>query len=136
LLVSLFFAQANLQIPKNNPNGIWESTSGTHYQLRLDGAQLSVKLVPGSSPKYVSYEVELTNSKDEINTYLGKGFFVAKMGDNKECRYETKWRLTVVTPDRIVGATSNIIPEPEGCGVKERKDPEDPRAAGLDLRKK
>ena len=61
---------------------------------------------------------------------MARDFFVAKVNESKECRYDTEWQLTVITPDRIVGATTNIVPDPETCGVKDRTQ------TGLDLRKK
>ena len=128
LLLSLITIQ--VQIPKNDPTGVWESTSGTRYELRLAGTQLEVKLVPGTNQRYLSYQVDLKNSDQEVNTYIGTGFFVAKVNETKECKYETEWQLTVITPNRIVGSTTNIIPDPETCGVKERSQ------AALDLRKK
>jgi len=129
LLIS-FLIQASSQIPKNNPNGVWESASGTQYELRLNGEDLSVRLVPGTNARFVSYDVDLKNSKDETNTYVGKGFLVAKVTDDKQCKFEMEWQLTVVTLDRILGATSNIVPDPETCTVKEKTQSQ------LDLKRK
>jgi hypothetical protein len=127
-LLALFLSQAPPQMPKNNPNGVWESVSGTQYEFKLNGSDLSVRMVAGSNPTYVKYEVELKQS-DEVNTYEGKGFFIAKVKD-KECRFETDWRIVVVTPDRIIGAAPQIIPDPDTCGVKERNQVQ------MDLKKK
>jgi hypothetical protein len=129
-LLTALLGQTQTQMPKNNPNGVWESTSGTQYELRLNGTDLMVKLIPGSNPRYSVYEVELKNAKEDVNTYVGKGFFVAKVKEDKECKFDTEWQLTVVTLDRILGATSNIIPDPETCTVKEKN------LIQLDLKKK
>ena len=129
VLLSFLFTQAPAQMPKNNPNGIWESISGTQYEFKLNGSDLSVRLVAGSNPTYVKYEVELKSQTEDVNTYEGKGFFIAKVKE-KECRFETDWRIVVVTPDRIIGAAPQIIPDPDTCGVKERNQIQ------MDLKKK
>ena len=117
------------QIPKNNPNGIWESTSGVQYEIRQSGANLEVKLVPGSNPKYVQYDVTLKN-QDEINSYKGTGTFVAKMEGGKECKFETEWQMVVVSQNRILGTTTGIQADKNTCAVKEKNQ------AQLDLKKK
>ena len=128
-LVSLLTAQ--VQIPKNDPTGIWESTSGTQYALRLTGGDtLTIRLVPGTSTTYTSYEVDLKVSPDEVNTYNGKGFFVAKVKEGKECRFETEWLVIVIQQSRILGNTTNIAPDPETCAVKEKSQ------VGLDMTRK
>ena len=134
--MTFWTGQTPFQMPKNNPDGLWQSTSGTTYELRLSGEDLTVRLVAGSNPRYVSYEVNLKNSKDEVNTYIGKGSFVAKVKEDKECKFETQWQLTVVSLDRILGATSQIVPDPETCAIKEQVNPPDPKSAPLDLKKK
>src|ERR1041385_5008604 len=116
-------------IPKNNPNGTWQSVSGTQFILRLNGPDLTVRLVPGSNPRYVQYEVNLKNDEKEVNTYSGKGFFVAKR-ENKECRFETEWSFIVVSDERIIGRSTNIVPDWDTCTAKETGDAE------LDLKKK
>jgi hypothetical protein len=127
-------------MPKNNPNGIWESTSGTQYQLQLDGTDLKVQLVPGSNAQFVAYEVTLKNSADETNTYVGRGSFTRKdtiNGEVKECKYDTVWQIVVVQSNHIVGATSYLTHETDSCQVKERFDPpNEPKAASLSLTKK
>src|SRR3954452_6405500 len=90
------------QVPKNNATGVWESLSGAKYEIRQNGDSLQVKLVPGSSPKYIQYEVTLKN-QDELNSYKGAGTFVAKMETGKECKFDTEWVMVIVSPDRIVG---------------------------------
>jgi len=72
-----------VQIPKYNPTGIWESETGVEYQILENGADLEVKLVPGSNTKYLQYDVSL-KKQDEINTYRGTGTFTAKMEGGKE----------------------------------------------------
>src|SRR5437588_8682068 len=84
------------QIPKNNATGIWESSSGAKYEIRQNGVNLQVKLVPGSNRKYVQYEVAL-KSQDEVNTYKGTGTFVAKMESGKECKFDTEWEFVIVS---------------------------------------
>src|SRR5213593_3047459 len=105
LALALLVAQ---KVPKNDPNGLWLAESGSQYELHLNGANLQVKLVSGSNPKFLSYEVTLTN-QDEINTYKGTGTFVAKMEGGKECKFETEWLLVVVSPDRILGGATGIL---------------------------
>ena len=119
LALALTFLTA--QIQKNNPNGIWESESGTQYELQLSGPDLKVRLVPGSSQRFIQYEVDLKND-NEVNTYTGKGFFVAKVKDGKECRFETEWRMTVVSNTQIFSVSPTIVPDPETCGVKNKSD--------------
>ena len=117
------------QVPKNNANGIWESTSGSRYEIRQNGQNLQVKLVPGSNPKYMQYEVTLKN-QDEINTYKGTGTFVAKMESGKECKFETEWTLVVVSAERILGDSTNIVADKNTCEIKEKSQGQ------LDLKKK
>ena len=124
LLLPLLVAQ----VPKNNPNGVWEAETGSQFQMRLNGKDLHVNIVPGSNPKFIQYEVDLKN-EDEINTYSGKGFFVAKMEGGKECKFPTEWRFVIVSPERILGISSNIIADSKTCEIKERKQ------AQLDLKK-
>ncbi len=119
ILSLLLFAA--LQMPKNDPTGTWQSASGTGYELHLKGSDLSVTLVPGTSKTYLKYEVNLKNAQ-EANTYVGKGYFVAKLENQKECRYETDWQLIVVSPTQIVGTTTKIVPDPETCEIKEKGD--------------
>jgi hypothetical protein len=125
LVLPLVFAQ----VPKNNPTGIWESGSGSQYEMRLTGKDLHVKIVPGSNPKFIQYEVEMKN-EEEANTYSGNGFFVAKMEGGKECKFPTQWRFIVVSPERILGISSNVIAESKTCQVKEQNQIQ------LDLKKK
>ena len=120
---------ATQQIPKNNPNGIWESESGSQYEFRLSGSDLHVRIVPGSSPKFLRYEVEMKNL-EEVNTYKGTGFFLAKMGSGKECKFDTQWQLVVVSPDRIIGSATNIIADQNTCEIKEKSELQ------LDLKRK
>ncbi len=124
LVLSLLSAQ----VSKNNPNGVWEAETGSQFQMRLNGKDLHVNIVPGSNPKFIQYEVDLKN-EDEINTYSGNGFFVAKMDGGKECKFPTEWRFIIVSPDRILGISSNIIADSKTCEIKERKQ------AQLDLKK-
>ena len=116
------------QVPKNNPNGVWEAETGSQFQMRLNGKDLHVNIVPGSNPKFIQYEVDLKN-EDEINTYSGKGFFVAKMEGGKECKFPTEWRFVIVSPERILGVSSNIIADSKTCEIKEKAQ------AQLDLKK-
>ena len=114
LVLSLLSAQ----VPKNNPNGVWEAETGSQFQMRLSGKDLHVNIVPGSNPKFIQYEVDLKN-EDEINTYSGKGFFVAKMEGGKECKFPTEWRFVIVSPERILGISSNIVADSKTCEIKE-----------------
>ena len=107
------------QIPKNNPNGVWEADTGSQYELRLSGSDLHVKMVSGSNSKFLQYEVDMTNEK-EINTYKGTGFFVAKMEGGKECKLATEWQFVVVSNDRIIGAATAVIADQKTCQVLEK----------------
>ncbi len=124
LVLSLLSAQ----VPKNNPNGVWEAETGSQFQMRLNGKDLHVNIVPGSNPKFVEYEVDLKN-EDEINTYSGKGFFVAKMEGGKECKFPTEWRFVIVSPERILGISSNIVADSKTCEIKQKAQSQ------LDLKK-
>jgi hypothetical protein len=126
ILLSLLLFQ---QMPKNDPNGIWQSTTGTQYKLELTGSDLKVQLVEGTNPTYLKYEVNLKNL-EEVNSYKGTGFFIAKLTNGKECRFETEWEIVVVQQDKIVGATSNIFPDPDTCAVKDKS------VIGIDLSRK
>ena len=116
LILTLLVAQ---KVPRNDPNGTWESSTGSKYELRLNGSNLQVKLVPGSNSKYIIYDVTLKN-QEEINSYKGAGTFVAKMEGGKECKFETEWQLVVVSADRILGATSGVLADKETCAIKEK----------------
>jgi hypothetical protein len=127
LALALLFAQ---KVPKNDPNGMWLADSGSQYELHLNGANLQVRMVPGSNPKFLSYEVTLRN-QEEINTYKGTGTFVAKMeGTGKECKFETEWQVVVVSPDRILGAATGILADKQTCAIREKNQLQ------LDLKKK
>ena len=129
LLVLAFTFLLSQQVPKHDPNGIWEAQTGSQYEMRLAGSDLRVKLVPGSNPKFVQYELDMKN-ESEINTYSGKGFFVAKMETGKECKLSTEWRFVVVSRDRIIGTASNISADGTTCEIQETTQVQ------LDLRRK
>ena len=119
-LVVLALSLLLSQIPKHDPNGIWEAATGSQFDIRLTGSNLHVKLVPGSNPKFLQYEVDMKN-QDEVNTYKGTGSFVAKMESGKECKFETEWQFVVVSPERIIGASTNITADKNTCEIR-RKD--------------
>jgi hypothetical protein len=107
--------------PLNNPNGTWESSSGTRYNLRLSGENIEVRLVEGSNPTYLQFELTLARTKEEVNTYVGKGFFRAKLKSGKECRFDTEWTIVVIGERNIVGnAPRYIEPDPATCTPKEK----------------
>jgi hypothetical protein len=126
LVLPLLLAQ---QPPRNNPNGIWQAETGSQYEMRLTGKDLHVRIVPGSNPKFLQYEVNMKN-EEEANTYSGTGFFVAKMEGGKECRFPTQWRFIVVSADRIIGISSNVAANSKTCEIKEQTQIQ------LDLKKK
>ena len=126
LLLPILFAQ---QTPKNNPNGVWDSETGSQYEIRLTGKDLHVRMVPGSNPKFLQYEVDMKN-EEEANTYSGNGFFVAKMNGGKECKFPTQWRFIVVSADRILGISSNVTADSKTCEIKEQTQTQ------LDLKRK
>ena len=107
-----------LQIPKYNPNGIWSAESGSKYELRLDGSDLHVKIVPGSNSKFLEYTVE-AKVQEAINTYKGSGFFVARMEGGKECKFPTDWHFVVVAPQRIIGTATNVAADQKSCAIIE-----------------
>src|SRR5579885_2762393 len=78
---------------KNDPNGIWQTSAGTKFEIKLIDSNLSVHFVEGSNPAYVKYEVSLKNT-GEVNTYQGGGYFVAKV-EGKECMFDTSWAIVV-----------------------------------------
>jgi hypothetical protein len=128
-LLTILLSQQG-EIPKNDPTGIWVSQVGTQFQLKLTGGTaLSVRLVPAADTRYTVYEVELRMDPQEKNTYAGKGYFVAKVKD-KECRFDTDWKIIVVQKEQIVGESTNIVPDGDTCAVKERS------TAALTLKKK
>jgi len=117
LILTLLLSQ-EVRIPKNNPTGVWSAGTGSQFEMQLSGSDLHVKLVPGSNPKFLQYEVDLMNEK-EVNTYSGKGFFVAKMATGKECKLSTEWRFVIVSIDRIVGTATNVTADAQTCVVQE-----------------
>ena len=117
------------QTPKFDPTGTWEAETGSRFQIHFNGANLEVKLVPGSNQKFVQYNVLMKNDR-EINSYQGSGTFVAKMEGGKECKFDTEWRIAVASPDRIVGVTTNIFADSKTCQIKEKK------VMPLDLKRK
>jgi hypothetical protein len=121
-VLMLFFLSP--QVIKNNPNGVWEAESGTRYSMQLTGLDLKVQIVEGSNPRFLKYEVDLKGSTkpEEANSYVGKGYFVTRFENGKECRFDTEWQLIVLSSDRIMGVTTRIVPDPETCAVKEKTD--------------
>jgi len=117
------------QIPKYNPNGVWQADSGSQYDIRLTGSNIHVQMVAGSNPKFLRYEVDMKN-QDEVNTYKGNGTFVAKMEGGKECKFDTEWQFVVVSPDRIIGVTTGITADKNSCEIKQKDQLQ------LDLKKK
>jgi hypothetical protein len=119
---ALFLAIAMLfqnQPPKNDPNGTWEAETGTKFELRLSGDELRIQLVEGSHPVFTKYEVVLKN-QNEVNTYSGSGYFIAKMKSGKECKFDTDWQIIVVQKEMIVGSTSTVVPNPDTCEATQR----------------
>src|SRR6266404_2580612 len=125
LVLALLAAQG----PKNDPSGVWVADTGSQYAIHQDGAGVQVTLVPGSNPKFLKYDVAL-KSQQEINTYKGTGTFTAKMEGGKECKFDTEWMFVVVTPDRILGSTTNIVADSKTCAIRQKNQLQ------LDLKKK
>jgi hypothetical protein len=114
------FLSFQAEIPKNDPTGVWVSEVGTLFQIRLNGGTaVSVRLAPDPNSRYSNYEVELQVDPQEKNTYAGKGFFVVKMKEGKECRFDTEWKIIVVQKETIVGQSTNIVPDADTCAVRE-----------------
>jgi hypothetical protein len=116
-------------VPKNNPNGTWQADSGSTYEIKQNGTEVQVALVPGSNAKFKNYEVTLKN-QNEANTYKGTGTFIAKMESGKECKFTTEWMFVVVSSDRIIGTATGIMADKNTCEIKERSQLQ------LDLKKK
>lgn len=116
--ILLLFSQ---QPTKNNPNGIWESQSGSAYEIKLTGEDLVLSIVPGSSSTYLEYELLLKGQEDP-NMYQGNGTFKALLGNGRECEFGTQWSIIVITNDRIMGVSTLITPDPETCDIVERGD--------------
>ena len=127
--ILLFLLLMQQQAPKNDPNGVWVADTGSQFELRGTGKDLHVKIVPGTNSKFVQYEVDLKN-EEEVNTYSGTGFFVAKMNGGKECKFPTEWRFIVVATDHILGIASNVNADSKTCSVKEQNQ------VRLELKKK
>ena len=127
----LILALALLQgpVPKNSPNGTWLADSGSIYEIKQNGTDVQVAMVPGSNAKLRNYEVTLKN-QNEVNTYKGTGTFIAKMESGKECKFTTEWMFVVVSPDRIIGTATGINADKNTCEIKERPELQ------LDLKKK
>lgn len=108
------------QIPKNDPNGVWEQAgTGTVFRLQMSGSELKVQLVEGSNPTYLKYDVNLMLQKEDPNMYKGAGSFLAKRKNGLECKYNTEWTILVVSPDQIYGKGTSIVPEAMTCEIKE-----------------
>src|SRR5215467_7609155 len=127
----IVLALALLQAPlsKNSPNGAWQADSGSVYDIKQNGTDVQVVMVPGTNAKLRDYEVTLKN-QDEPNTYKGTGTFIATMEGGKECKFTTEWMFVVVSPDRIIGTATGINADSKTCEIKERPQLQ------LDLKKK
>ena len=126
-ILALAFLQT--PVPKNNPAGIWEANTGSRFEIQPNGGDLQVKMVPGSNPKFLNYELTLKN-QGEVNTYKGTGTFTAKMESGRECKFNTEWMFVVVSPERIIGSATDVQADKRTCQVKEKSQVQ------LDLKKK
>jgi hypothetical protein len=120
VLTTLLSQSVNPAPPVNNPAGVWQSDSGTRFEIKRTDSDLKVQLVDGSNPVYLKYEVKLKNA-GEVNTYEGEGFFIAKVKE-RECRFDTAWHVVVVQPELMVGYISHVVPDPATCEVQDRRD--------------
>jgi hypothetical protein len=119
VLLTMFVQLKPPQAPKNDPTGVWQpADSSTKFDMKLNGSELKVHLVEGSNPRYLKYDVDLKNT-GEVNSYEGTGSFVAKVKD-KECKFETQWKIVVVQAELIAGYMSKIVPDAETCEVVDR----------------
>jgi len=114
LLISLLILPQ--QAPKNNPNGIWSAESGSEFEFTLIGNDIKVLIVPGSSPRFVKYQMDLKGT-DEPNTYQGAGHFKAKFDNGRECEFDTQWQIVIVSDNTIIGVASEIVPDPDTCEI-------------------
>jgi hypothetical protein len=117
LIVLTMLLQQRPQPPKNDPTGVWQSDTGTKFDMKLTGTEIKVHLVEGSNPVYLKYDIDLKNT-GEVNTYAGKGSFVAKVKE-QECKFPTDWSIAVVAPEQIAGYMSRIVPKPGTCEVQD-----------------
>jgi hypothetical protein len=117
LIVLTMLLQQRPQPPKNDPTGVWQSDTGTKFDMKLAGNEINVQLVEGSNPVYLKYDIDLKNT-GETNTYAGKGSFVAKINE-QECKFSTNWSITIVQPELIIGYMSRIFPKAGTCEVRE-----------------
>ena len=112
------------QIPKNDPNGVWQAETGSkvgsRFTMKLNGSDLDVTIVPKSNPRYIDYHVALKVQEEDPNTYKGTGYFVAKMETGKECKFETDWQLTVVQSAKILGSTTSVVADSTTCEIKDK----------------
>src|SRR5215471_21778488 len=93
LILLALSVQQRPQPPKNDPTGVWQSETGTKFDMKMTGNEIKVHLVEGSNPVYLKYDIDLKNA-GETNTYAGKGSFVAKIKE-LECKFSTDWSITV-----------------------------------------
>ena len=118
LILLAMFVQQRPQPPKNDPTGIWQSDTGTKFDMKMTGNEIKVHLVEGSNPVYLKYDIDLKNA-GETNTYEGKGSFVAKIKE-QECKFPTDWSITIVQPELIAGYMSRIVPKAGTCEIQEQ----------------
>jgi hypothetical protein len=117
LILLALSVQQRPQAPKNDPTGVWQSETGTKFDMKMTGNEIKVHLVEGSNRVYLKYDIDLKNA-GETNTYAGKGFFVAKINE-QECKFSTDWSVSVVQPELIAGYMSRIVPKAGTCEVQE-----------------
>ena len=104
----------------DDPTGLWEvAETGVHFRIERTDTGLRVTL-GAEHPQLMEYEVNLASTGG--NSYQGIGHFVAKLGDDRECRLDTRWNIAHSTPDDIVGVASRFAFEDEGCVVRERRE--------------
>ena len=117
LVLLALSVQQRPQPPKNDPTGVWQSETGTKFDMKMTGNEVKVRLVEGSNRVYLRYDIDLKNA-GETNTYAGKGSFVAKINE-QECKFSTDWSISVVAPELIAGYMSRIVPKAGTCEVQE-----------------
>ncbi len=104
----------------DDPSGLWEVVE-TGVRFRIEQTDTGLRVTLGAEhPQLLEYEVNLESSGG--NAYQGIGHFVAKLGEDRECRFDTRWNIALSTPNDIVGVASRFVFEEEGCGVRERRE--------------
>ena len=118
VILLLLFAVATPAQEVRDPTGTWK-VSDTETRFRMEKVEDGIAVHLGAEHDvYTEYEVRLEPIA-QANGYRGSGYFIARLSGDRECRFETEWQIAVTSDIRIVGVITSIVPDPEGCAVKE-----------------